>query len=159
MTGAEIATKFAETLEHEGVSFERLPHEHTESASAEAQALDTPLDEIAKTVVIVSDRGFIRALVPASRRLDLRKLGGLFETRRTFRLATEAELEAGYESFELGAVPPLGGRDDDVVVIDRRLADLDSVVIEAGTHEESVRLRTRDLVIEAAAMIGDLCED
>jgi len=154
-----IVDRLAETLDHDGVAFEIIPHRRSESALAEAKAIGISADDVAKTVVLVSDRGFVRALVPASRRLDVRKLAALFEQRRDFRLATEAELAAAYRGFELGAVPPLGGPGDDCVVLDRRLADRYSVVVEAGTHDESVRLRTRDIVIEGDAMIADICED
>jgi len=159
LTHTEIAERFTSILEHEGIAFELLPHAHAETARSEADAVGASPDEVAKTVVVVCDRGFVRALVPASRRLDLRKLERQFEHRRNFRLATEAELATGYRGFELGSVPPLGGRDDDCVVLDRRLAHRDSVLIEAGTHEESVRLRTRDLIIESASLIADICED
>jgi len=43
---------------------------------------------------------------------------------------------------ELGAMP-FGGRPDQVFV-DERLAKRDSVIVEAGSHERSVRLRTAD---------------
>jgi Ala-tRNA(Pro) deacylase len=159
LTHTEIADQFTSILEHDGIAFELLPHAHAETARAEADAVGASPDEVAKTVVVVCDRGFVRALVPASRRLDLRKLAGVLERRRDFRLATEAELAAGYRGFAIGSVPPLGGRDDDCVVLDRRLAHLDSMLIEAGTHDESVRLRTRDLIIETASLIADICED
>jgi prolyl-tRNA editing enzyme YbaK/EbsC (Cys-tRNA(Pro) deacylase) len=42
-------------------------------------------------------------------------------------------------------------------VVDRRLADQETIVIEAGSHDESVRLTTTDLLVLAHAAIGDLC--
>jgi len=59
--------------------------------------------------------------------------------------------------FELGAVPPFGGPTGDRAVLDRRLAARESVVLEAGSHERSVRLRTRDLIRLADAPIADIC--
>jgi Ala-tRNA(Pro) deacylase len=149
--------KLTELLEHEGISYERLPHRHTESAGEEAEALGVDPHEVAKTVVLLSGHRFVRAVIPASDRLDVHKLRDLLELHEQPHLAHEEELAAAYPTFELGAVPPVGGPAGDRVVVDRRLADRDTLVIEAGSHEESVRLGTTDLLVLAHAAIGDLC--
>jgi len=53
----------------------------------------------------------------------------------------------------------VGGPAGDRVAVDRRLADRDTIVIEAGSHDESVRLAATDLIVLAHAAIGDLCHD
>ncbi|MGH3061818.1 MAG: aminoacyl-tRNA deacylase, partial [Gaiellaceae bacterium] len=73
-------------------------------------------------------------------------------------LASEEDLARDYGEFELGAVPPIGGSRRDPVVIDRRLAERNSVILEAGSHEESVRLATADLLRVTEAEVGDICE-
>jgi prolyl-tRNA editing enzyme YbaK/EbsC (Cys-tRNA(Pro) deacylase) len=45
-----------------------------ESATAEADALGVPADDVAKTLVVTTPEGYVRAVVPASCRLDVRKL-------------------------------------------------------------------------------------
>ena len=42
-------------------------------------------------------------------------------------------------------------------MIDRRLAERDSVILEAGSHEESVRLATADLLRVTEAEVADIC--
>ena len=44
------------------------------------------------------------------------------------------------------------------MVLDLSLTRHVRLVFEAGTHEESVRLKTDDLVNLADATIGDVCE-
>lgn len=73
-------------------------------------------------------------------------------------LATEDDLARDYRDFELGAVPPLGGPEDPVIV-DEGLADRDSVVLEAGSHERSIRLKTADLVRLSRAQVADICQE
>jgi Ala-tRNA(Pro) deacylase len=141
-----------------GADYELLPHRHTETASAEARALGLQPDEVAKTVVVRTGRGYVRVVVPASRRVDLNKLSGLLRTQGETRLATEAELAAAYPEFDLGAVPPLGGPAGDTVVVDVRLTRHMRLVFEAGTHDESVRLKADDLVELTDAWVGDVCE-
>lgn len=148
-----------ELLEAEDVAYELLPHRHTERASEEALALGIDPHEVAKTIVLATGRGFVRALIPASERLDVRKLREVLDLHEQPHLAHEEDLVAAYPAFELGAVPPFGGPSGDRVAVDRRLANRDTIVIEAGSHDESVRVRTTDLLVLAQAMIGDLCHD
>lgn len=48
-----------------------VPHTRTRSAMAEARAVGVTADEVAKTVVALTDDGYVRAVVAASERLDL----------------------------------------------------------------------------------------
>jgi len=145
-------------LDREDVGYELIPHRRTMTAGEEAAVCGVPPTEVAKTLVVATDDGYVRAVIPASQRLDLRKLRALLRHRKHVRLATEPELLDAYPMFELGAVPPVGGRHDDRTIVDRRLALLDSVVLEAGCHDESVRMETRDLLLLAEAQIADICE-
>ena len=71
-------------------------------------------------MVLTTPDGFVRAVLPASNRLDLGKLREILGTKDV-ELATEAVLAGAYPEFELGAVPPLTGGDGDRVLVDRRL--------------------------------------
>ncbi len=147
-------------LDDAGAEYEVLHHGHTERAVEEAEALGLDAAEVAKTLIARTPEGHLRALVPASERLDMRKLreavGG---SKDDVQLATEAEMAQDYPEFALGAVPPLGGTRSDPVIVDRRLAEHEWVVFEAGTHDDSVRVRTEDLLRIAQAQTADLCED
>ena len=61
-------------LDDAGAAYELLPHAHTESAFAEAQALGLEPEDVAKTLIVKTLEGYLRAVVPASGRLDERKL-------------------------------------------------------------------------------------
>jgi Ala-tRNA(Pro) deacylase len=153
--GAMIAAELTRELADRQVAYEVLPHPHTETASAEANALGVPASEVGKTVVLVTPEGWARAVIPAGQRLDLHKVRDALGGGKEIRLATEAELASAYPMFELGAVPPIGGPVDRVVV-DRRLAAHTLIVVEAGTHDESLRLSTEDLVRVAQADVLDI---
>ena len=142
-----------------GVGYELMRHEHTERAVDEAAALGVDPEDVAKTVVLTTGEGYVRAVLPASERLDLHKLRQHLKGGKEVRLATEAELVGAYPGFELGAVPPFGGPPGDVVVVDWRVVDRDWVIIEAGRHEQSVRVRPRDLVPRLGAEVADICSE
>lgn len=152
-------THLTSVLDEAGVQYELLPHAHTETASAEAEALGIPLADVAKTLVVATPSGYVRAVLPASERIDLRKVRTLMEGGKQVRLAREEELERDYSEFELGAVPPLGGARRDRVLVDRRLAERGSLVLEAGSHEQSLRVQTADLLRLAEAEVADICRD
>jgi Ala-tRNA(Pro) deacylase len=147
-------------LDQAGVHYELLRHAHTENAVAEAQALGVSPAEVAKTLIVKTQSGYVRAVLPAPERIDLRKLSALYaEAKKNVHLASEEDLGREYPEFELGAVPPLGGTHRDSVVVDRRLAGRESIVLEAGSHDESIRLATADLLRVAKAQIADICEE
>ena len=87
-------------LDEAGINYEVLPHEHTESAAEEAQALGVEPTDVAKTLIVSGPEGNVRAVVPASERLDLHKLAEACEVgRNALQLASEDDLA----SFASGA--------------------------------------------------------
>src|SRR5262245_44432034 len=147
-------------LDDANVHFEPLPHPRTDRALAEARALGLPSGEVAKTLVLRTPEGFLRAVLPASERLDLPKVRALVGGGKRTHLATEEDLTREYSEFELGAVPPFGGTRRDPVLLDARLADKRSVVVEAGVHDASIRLLTSDLLrVVGDARVADICHE
>jgi Ala-tRNA(Pro) deacylase len=146
-----------EALERAAAEYEVLEHPRTETARAEAHALGLRADDVAKTLVVKTPEGYLRVVLPASRSLDLRRLRRVVGGGHHTHLATEQDLAREYPEFELGAVPPLGGASSDPVVVDSALARLDSMVFEAGSHDDSIRIATADLVRVAKARIADIC--
>jgi Ala-tRNA(Pro) deacylase len=146
-------------LEEAGVDFDVFEHTHTERAADEAAVLGIGPEEVAKTVVLVEPSGGVRAVLAASERIDLHKVAAVLGVAgKKVHLASEDDLARDYADFELGAVPPFGGREDRVIV-DERLAGRDSVVLEAGSHDRSVRLKAADLVRLARAQVADICRE
>jgi prolyl-tRNA editing enzyme YbaK/EbsC (Cys-tRNA(Pro) deacylase) len=81
-----------------------------------------------------------------------------FELLPHQRTETASE-EAAALVFELGAVPPFGGPMGDRVLVDRRIAGRESVVFEAGSHGESIRMKTGNLLRLSGGEVADVCRD
>jgi len=146
-------------LEEAGVDFDVLEHARTERAADEATALGIGPEEVAKTLVLVASSGNVRAVLAASERVDLHKVAAVLGVGgKKVHLASEDDLARDYPDLELGAVPPFGGREDQVIV-DEQLAGRDSVVVEAGSHQRSVRLKAADLVRLTRAQVADICRE
>jgi Ala-tRNA(Pro) deacylase len=145
-------------LDEAGVTYELLEHARTDRAADEAETLGIPANEVGKTIVVTAGDANVRVVLPASERMDLHKLRDLLEVGKELHLLTEVDLARQYPGFELGAVPPLGGRED-AVVVDRRIAALEHVVFEAGQHDHSVRVPSAELVSASGARVADVCAD
>jgi Ala-tRNA(Pro) deacylase len=144
-------------LAEAGIAYELLPHRRTDTAVAEAEALGIEPSQVAKTLVLATSTGFVLAVLPASERLDVSKARVVIDAKDV-RLASEAIIAGAYPEFELGAVPPTGAHGDRVLV-DRKLSEHEYAVLEAGTHEQSIRIKTADLIALSHALVVDLCAD
>jgi Ala-tRNA(Pro) deacylase len=146
----------SEFLEREGIPFEVVEHERTESAAAEARAAGVPPSDVAKTVVVRDEGGVRLAVIPASERLDMHKLKEELGSRG-LRLLTEPEMAEEFDDFEVGAVPPFGPMFQALELVDQRLLDHDRILCSGGDHEHGVLLDPHDLVRAAQARVVDIC--
>jgi prolyl-tRNA editing enzyme YbaK/EbsC (Cys-tRNA(Pro) deacylase) len=153
-----FSNPLTDALDRAGIAYELLEHEPTERAEDEAAELGLSPSEVAKTIVVTAGDANHRVLLPASERIDMHKLRDLLDVGKDLHLLSEESLRSDYPEFELGAVPPLGGREDGVVV-DRRLAELEQLVFEAGSHSRSVRVVAAELVSATGARVADVCAD
>ena len=131
-------------LAERGVGFEVLPHRRAFTSLQEARELGVAADEVLKTVAVRTRGRYALAVVPASRRLDLRLVRDALEDSAA-RLATEAELQADFPGYELGALPPLGSLLGVPLLVDPEVLGHEVVVFAAGTETESVRAGTAGL--------------
>jgi Ala-tRNA(Pro) deacylase len=144
-------------LDEHGIAYEVVEHGERFTAAAEARAAGVEPHNAAKCLLLRDDKGYELVVIPASERLDLRKVRQVLD--RELRLATEEEMGSDFAQFELGAVPPVGPMLPAPEVVDRRLLDHDRVLCNAGDHRHSVLVDPRELVRVAGAQLADVCED
>ncbi len=148
-----------EHLEQEGVAFELVEHERRFGAASEAEAAGIAPENAAKTVLLRDDDGYRLAVIPASERLDMRKLREQLGEHQELRLATEAEMEADFKDFELGALPPLGEMIPAPEIVDSRLLEHERVLCNAGDHEHSLLIDPHEIIRVSGADQADICQD
>jgi Ala-tRNA(Pro) deacylase len=153
------SARIAEYLEGEGIPFQILEHPRTTSAFADARATHHRPESVAKTVILRDRAGYVLAVMPASRRLDLRKLREVLGASRSLQLVDEAEMREKFPEFEVGALPPCGATLPAAEVVDGRLLQEDRVVCASGDHRHSILIDPRDLVAAADARVADICQD
>jgi Ala-tRNA(Pro) deacylase len=145
-------------LEAAGIAYETIPHDRTATALGEARALHVEPASVAKTVVLSTPTGIVRAVIPASGRLDVGKVRGALGVEQV-DLLTETALAGAYPEFELGAVPPIGGPHGDRVLLDIGICEKEFVLFEAGTHDTSIRIASADLAGQESVLIADICSN
>lgn len=119
------------------------PHETTYDSVAEARELGIRADEVVKTVMLSTTSGHVAAVVPASTRVDARKLEHLLHVEDA-RLATEDEIKEDFPDFELGGLPPIPSLLGVPTVVDPRVTLHDRVAF-AVAPDLSVEVEVTDL--------------
>jgi Ala-tRNA(Pro) deacylase len=131
-----------EFLTSRGVAFERLPHRPAYTANRVAQALHVRGQEVAKTVLLRTGGGYALAVLPATRHVDLQRLGE--DLSEKVEMASEAEMGRVFSDCEPGAMPPFGSLYHLRTIVDDSLAADEQIVFEGQTREEAVRMAYRD---------------
>jgi Ala-tRNA(Pro) deacylase len=132
-------------LARQDVPFEVLQHPPSANAQQLAQQVSTAERQVAKTVLLRADRGFVFvcALVPADCDVDLEKASKALGGSR-LEIASDDDLAEHCPDCQRGALPPFGSKYDMKTIVDRSLAEEDEIVFESNTHEEAIRMRFDD---------------
>lgn len=153
------AQAFVDYLQGEGLKVDVIEHEPTLDALTEGRVAGFEPEEVAKTVVLADEHGFILAVVTAADRLALAKVRRELSGRRGLRLATEGEMAVYLPMFEPGAIPPLGPMVPNAELVDLRLLAKPLVLVPAGDHTHSAVVDPRALVRLMGARAVDIRED
>ncbi len=139
-----IAKKLEGYLQATGVDYEVLPHPRSAYSAQTARRSRIPLHCLAKPVLFEDEYGYVMAIVPAARRVDVARLGA--QLHRQLELATEAEIGDLFRDCEAGAMPALGSPYRIPTVYDDSLAGLSDVYFEAGDHDDVIHVRGEDFL-------------
>ena len=134
-----IAITLQEYLDKSGIDYDVLPHALTETSIDTAQTTHIPPEQIAKSVILEDEDGYLMAVIPASHHIELGQLSRQLERR--LGLATEDELAGLFSDCDLGAIPPIGEAYHMDVVMDDSLERCPDVYFEAGDHTDLVHVR------------------
>ena len=148
----------AEFLDGARIAYELVEHDPALNAAAEPLLAGEPPHHVAKTVVLRDGAVCVVAAIPASERLDLRKLRELLGSTRHLRLASEDEIARDFPQSEVRATPPFGPNVPATAVIDHALLGQQQILCAAGDHSHSVLVDPRDIVRVTAAKTADICQ-
>lgn len=133
-----IALTLQEFLDWENIDYSIIHHSYTDTSMNTAMAAHIPPRQLAKSVVLCDEEGFIMVLVPADQHVDLPRVNSLYN--RHFHLANELEITDLFYDCEEGAVPALGEAYGFEVMVDEQLEHNRQIYLEGGDHRALIRL-------------------
>ena len=139
------------------IAYEILPHAKAFTAAMAASAEHIARHQQAKVVMVSSRRGSAMTVLPADRKLDLRKLKRIIQ--EPVGLQSEAEFAQTFPDCDPGAMPPFGNLYGVPTYVDQHLADEDYIVFEAGTYTDAIKVRYGDYERAVKPLVADLVID
>jgi Ala-tRNA(Pro) deacylase len=133
-----IAITLQQYLSDQGIAYDCLEHRRTGCSTRSAEASHVPSERLAKAVVLRRHDGYILAVVPASRDVQLDKVGSWL--RQPVELASEREITPLFPDCEPGAIPPLAAAYGLRSLVDESLENQPDIYFEAGDHRTLVHL-------------------
>ena len=138
-----IPERIIEYLRSHAVPYKRRLHRRVITAQELAAAIHVPGRRVAKSVMVKANGQVWIAVLPATEVIDEDRLAAVLGARAVRRMQ-ESEFEGFFPDCEPGAEPPFGGLYGLPVVIDSALAEAESIVFRAGSHEEAIEMSYQD---------------
>lgn len=144
-----MAITLREYLEQEGIEYEVLQHPYSRTSSETAEVAHVPGDQVAKSVLLEDEGGYVMAVIPSTHRVEIGKLDRYLD--RKLGLATERELDLLFDDCETGAIPPVGQAYGLEVVFDQSIVENKDVYFEGGDHTDLIHVSGKDFEILMAS--------
>jgi Ala-tRNA(Pro) deacylase len=138
-----------------GVEYAEETHRRAYTAQQVAAVEHVPGNQFAKVVMLIVDGRPVMAVLPATRAVQFEQVAKVLAAHEV-RLACESEFAPLFPDCEVGAMPPFGNLYCVPVYVDEPLAGNDEIVIQAGTHRDSIRLRYFDFARLAQPVVAPL---
>jgi len=149
-----VLKKLKDYLEENHVPYELGYHARAYTAQEIAAAQHVPGKEMAKVVMVKVDGKSVMLVLPASYRVDMKKLKGLLHSNRV-GMGKEEEFQEFFLDCEIGAMPPFGYLYNLEVWVDQALTENEFIVFQAGSHVETLRIRYADYTRLVNPKVGD----
>jgi Ala-tRNA(Pro) deacylase len=133
-----MALTLRKYLAENDVAYDIIPHTHTNSSMNTAQSAHVSGKNLAKSVILEDDDGYLMAVIPATEHVKFRKVNHALN--RHMGMATESELGSLFSDCELGAIPAVGDAYSMESIVDDKFADCSDIYLEAGDHEKLVHI-------------------
>ena len=138
-----ISTRLDSYLTSHNIPYQMVYHSHSNNSIGSAITASIPLNQIAKAVILKDheDRKMM-AILPANNKISFSALNE--ELLGSYHLIKESEVYNLFADCEHGAIPPVAAAYNMSAVCDELLNNLDMVYIEAGDHQNLLRIKGED---------------
>lgn len=138
-----ISKKVKEFLDEKRIPYSVMFHKEAFTAQEVAATEHISGYKFAKVVILKSGKKYFMAVVPAPYYVDLKKFQKKLGLKE-LTLASEDELDKLFPDCDTGAEPPFGNLYNLPVYIDPSIAKNEEIVFNAGYHNETITIKTKD---------------
>jgi len=148
-----IQKRLKDYLEKNQVRYEGGVHEPVYTSQEIAASMHVPGKELAKVVMVKADGKMVMLVLPASYRVETKKLKKVMKCKRSV-ISKEKDFEELFPDSEVGAMPPFGNLYNLEVWVDQVLTEDEFIVFQAGSHVETLKIKYSDYARLVNPMVG-----
>jgi len=135
-------SKIAKYLNEQRVKYKTIAHKVVYTARDIAATTKKKINEIAKVVLVKTDKGFALVIVPAGKYIDLAAVKATLKAKK-IAMASEKDI-AKYLKTKVGLIHPFGNLYKIPTLIDKGFAKAKKMVASAESYTESVEIAIKD---------------
>jgi len=145
-------------LDSNGIPYEVLEHAPVYTSEEAAKVRGVELKTGVKALILKTEEGnFVMGLVAADRKIDLKKLAKIVETKK-LQLASPQEV-LKITGCGVGSVHPFGNLHGLPTYLDSSILENDMVNFNAGLHTVSIQMRVKDLIKAIRPVVKDFSKN
>ena len=148
-----ISSRLKTFLAKQKITYTSHKHPTAYTAQEIAAAQHVSGKQLAKCVLVKTDKGHALAVLPAIELVDFAKLKNVLRVKK-LSLASEPDIQRLFPDVDVGAMSPFGNLYNIPTVVDKALTEAEEIVCNAGSHTQTVTLRYRDFEKWAAPRVG-----
>ncbi len=137
-----------------GVPYEARRHRTAFTSQTVAAELHEKGEHVAKVVIAWADGKLVMLVLAAPDHVDFEKVTQLLGADYV-RAAREDEFKFRFPDCEPGAMPPLGHLYQMPTYLDRKFSRQSKMVLQAGTHQDALKISMSDYLRLAAPTVAD----
>lgn len=134
-----IAITLQEYFANASIHYDTLKHHRALTLLDSSRSAHLPAEKVAKAVILQSEDGdYLMASLPANSHLSLTGVNAV--TGKHYTLVSEQKLQELFPDCSQGAIPAIGTPYRIKMLVDDSLLNSETVYIEAGDHENLLKL-------------------
>ena len=145
--------KIRDVLNMEKAEYEVLEHKPVFTSKDAAEVRGTELKQGCKALICKTEEGFIQAVIPGNKELDMAKLQKLTLYQK-LELANAKEVKHA-TGCNIGSVPPFGNLFGLKVYFDKSVLENEIIAFNAGQHTKSIKMKAKDLAKVVNPVVGE----
>ena len=142
-----MSTRAIKLLNQKDIHFEVIEYDHKEKGARFAsRATGFPLEKTIKTLVVdLGPNGYILALMPGDKNMDMKRLAKSLSVKKA--AMADTTISERLTGYLIGGISPFGTKKNLPVVMEEELLKFDKVAINAGKRGLLLIMDPKDILL------------